>query len=456
MRHSAPAALLVAAFLAALLLVVGAQTVAFTDYEVEAEPAATALAAGHFADFAELAPAYGGSLVLRAPFALGAGAVGAGDGLALYRALVLPALLLLVWLGFVVWCRLRHQAPAAAWLALALCVANPLSLRAIETGHPEEIIGAVLAVAAVLAGLRDRAVLAGVLLGLAGANKPWAVLVAIPVLAALDRDRGRCVVVAVTTCSVLLAPLVLAGSAVSSVAAVATTRTEIFQPWHVFWFFGDHGSIVTGQTGVKPGFREASSWAQAISHPLVVLAGLGLCLAWWRVRTRAQVLALLSLVLLTRCLLDTWNTDYYALPFILALLAHEVAGRGRAPWATLVLTLGLWVSFQLVSSPDLQAAVFLIAALPAWAALACAAFAPAVAARCTDVVFATAARHLPNLFAPSGRAVFGLADHSTRENGRIDERAEARLNFFTGSDDEKGGCPGHHPTRTKQASEVSR
>ena len=44
-----------------------------------------------------------------------------------------------------------------------------------------------------------------------------------------------------------------------------------------------------------------------------------------------DALALLTLLLLLRCLLDTWDTSYYPLPFILALLAWEVAGLPPAP-----------------------------------------------------------------------------------------------------------------------------
>ncbi|MEJ7787795.1 MAG: hypothetical protein WKF96_23580 [Solirubrobacteraceae bacterium] len=54
----------VAVLLALLLGLLGTQSVAFTDYEIEAEPAALALAAGDLGRFADIAPAYGGSLVL--------------------------------------------------------------------------------------------------------------------------------------------------------------------------------------------------------------------------------------------------------------------------------------------------------------------------------------------------------------------------------------------------------
>ena len=51
----------------------------WSDYDREASGAFNAIAAGHVGAFVGLAPAYGGSLVLRAPFALLAGLLGGGE-----------------------------------------------------------------------------------------------------------------------------------------------------------------------------------------------------------------------------------------------------------------------------------------------------------------------------------------------------------------------------------------
>ena len=50
----------------------------WSDYETEAKPAFDALTHGHVLEFLRLAPAYGGSLVERAPFALLPGLWGGG------------------------------------------------------------------------------------------------------------------------------------------------------------------------------------------------------------------------------------------------------------------------------------------------------------------------------------------------------------------------------------------
>src|SRR3954464_4894373 len=69
----------------------GLKTMAFTDYELEAEPAFQALGHGHVGRFIDLLPAYGGSLVLRGPFAMLPGLWGGGD-LTLFRSVTAPRL----------------------------------------------------------------------------------------------------------------------------------------------------------------------------------------------------------------------------------------------------------------------------------------------------------------------------------------------------------------------------
>src|SRR3954451_20020460 len=57
----------------------------WSDYEGEAAPACDAMTHGYFALFLQLCPAYGGSLIMRAPFALAAHGLGGGD-VAVFRA----------------------------------------------------------------------------------------------------------------------------------------------------------------------------------------------------------------------------------------------------------------------------------------------------------------------------------------------------------------------------------
>ena len=71
------------------------------------------------------------------------------------------------------------------------------------------------------------------------------------------------------------------------------------------------------------GYRTAPAWTGTVSHPLIVVVGLGLAGVLWLQRRRGagtgsvserEALLLLALVLLLRCLLDTWDIGYYMLP----------------------------------------------------------------------------------------------------------------------------------------------
>ena len=184
MRENALCALLAGAA-SVVMAWLGLYGFAWNDYENEAKPAFDALTHGHVLEFLRLAPAYGGSLVERAPFALLPGLWG-GGALAVYRAMAVPCLLAGAVLG--VWLCAQMRAIGRTTLsravAVGVCVANPLTLQALELGHPEELLGACLCVAAVPLAARDRPVWAGVVLGLAIANKEWALLAAGPVLLA--------------------------------------------------------------------------------------------------------------------------------------------------------------------------------------------------------------------------------------------------------------------------------
>ena len=106
----------------------------------------------------------------------------------------------------------------------------------------------------------------------------------------------------------------------------------------------------------------------------------------WAIGER-DALLLLALVLLLRCVLDTWDTVYYALPFIFALLVWEVCGdnarNARPPVLALASTVLAWLSFQWLpehASPDAQAAFFLAWTLALCAGLALRLYAPTVLA----------------------------------------------------------------------------
>ncbi len=371
-------ALLAAAFVAWW----GLTGFAWSDYDNEAAGPLVALTGGHLDAFFSSAPAYGGSLLLRSPFALVTAFSGGGET-AVYRVMALPCLLAVVGVGVVLFKLRTDRLPRARWslLVVVLAAGNPVFLSALDVGHPEELLGAALCVGAVLAASFKRPWLAGLLLGLALANKAWAVLAIGPVLVALDRHRLGALGLAGTIAAVLVAPfLVGSGAATGAVHAAGTTNT-IFQPWQVWWPLGDLGHVVRGLDGaVKPGYRVPPQWLGSVSHPLIAVSGVPLSLLWLRRRRgdrTPDVLLLLALVLLVRCVLDPWNTGYYHVPFLLALLAWEALQRERPPILSLTAAALVWLSFeklpQLVG-PDAQSALYLAWAVPAVLALAWAAF----------------------------------------------------------------------------------
>ena len=129
-----------------------------------------------------------------------------------------------------------------------------------------------------------------------------------------------------------------------------------------------------------------------MSHPLIVLSAFALCIPvlprLWRsgdtsavavrgvsnrpeprrrVIPERDALLLLALVLLLRCVLDTWDTVYYPLPFVLALLTWETLAFRRPAIISLSSTVLVWVSCEWLpsfASADAQAAFFLAWTLP--------------------------------------------------------------------------------------------
>jgi hypothetical protein len=81
-----------------------------------------------------------------------------------------------------------------------------------------------------------------------------------------------------------------------------------------------------------------------------------------------------------RCVLDTWNFVYYAVPFLLALVTWEGLARRRPPVLTLLSTVAVWVVWQKLRltslTPDEQSLAYLAWAVPAAAGLAVRLYAP--------------------------------------------------------------------------------
>jgi hypothetical protein len=296
-EHAIVALVAGAAAFALLAYAAGAShgLVRFNDFYREVAPSYVALAHGHVLDFFRLLPAYGGSVVLRTPFAI-LPALWGGSQRAIYFASAVPCMLADV--GFCLWLaaqpRRRGSSPGSRLLPIGCCIVSPIVLIALFGGHPEEILGAVLCVAAVVAAADGRAGWAGLLAGIAVANKPWA-LVAVPVVVvALPAGRRRALLFSAVGASAVLLPMFAARDHGVSVVANGSGIGSIFNPTQFFWWFGHR------------------AWIAQEARPVIIAVSIVLAVLWWARRVPQQskaarereALLLLALVLLLRAALD--------------------------------------------------------------------------------------------------------------------------------------------------------
>ena len=325
------------------------------------------------------------SLFVRLPFAALARAAG-GDDQLVYQLGTIPCLIAVGLLGVALAGRMRRRGqPAAACVAAAaLCLVNPLTWEAIRLGHPEELLGGALCVGAVLAALRARILPAAVLLGLALATKQWAVIAVLPVLAAAPTGRVRLFAVASGLALCLTMPLVLGNpESFSGAAEQAAWAGERVHPFNAVWplappedrviSVGDGQSLVT--------VRVLPRWLAGLMHPLIVLLAVPLTLLWWtsRRRTPDDVLALLALLFLLRCLLDPVNNAYYHVPFLLSLVAWEGLTRRGPPVVSLLSGAAIYYTIYKAGWTDDVAArnaLYLLSTLPVGVWLAVRLYAP--------------------------------------------------------------------------------
>jgi hypothetical protein len=356
----------------ALSLRAGASMEAGLDYFSDAGTAIDALARGDLSSFFANQPLMGSfSVIVRAPFVA---AVFDQSIDTVYFAGALPCLLATVVLGLAL-ARMvadRGQPPAVQGLVAGLAVINPLTFRALHWGHPEELLAGALCVGAVLAALRERQLMAGVLLGLALATKQWALLAVLPALLATPSRRLPLLAVAAGVATALTLPLALVDvdgfAAVAQGAAGQTSAAASTTPWNVWWPLADLSPVAGG------GSRWfGPEWVATISHPAIVLAALPLSALLWLRRDRRpdDALLLLALLFLLRCLLDNWSNDYYHVPFFLSLLAWETQRRPGVPHLSLAVAILLGISFwpaqTQVFGGSADAAPLLFAGYVAWA-----------------------------------------------------------------------------------------
>jgi hypothetical protein len=337
------------------------------DYQVDAGPPIDALVHGRIHDFLAARPDMGPlSLILRAPFAALGQAIGDGGRahgyLDDYRFGVFACLVVAGLLGLAL-ARLleREQRPLLARVAVVvLAIVNPVSLRAIHFGHPEEVLGAALLAGAALAGVMRRPALGATLLALAIVNKQWAIVGAPAVLVILGTANGwrtlaRPLGVLAAVALVLTVPLLVAdaGSLVDLFRKMADLRGSYLFPADIWYPFGHPLSPAQHFVQASRGLRELPDWIAVIARPLIVTMGVVVPLLFMRrvgANVRDRAFPLLALVMLLRCALDPADNGYYHVPFFIAVLcADALSGRF---WATAVAAVLLQAPTTLHPTPE--------------------------------------------------------------------------------------------------------
>jgi hypothetical protein len=358
MKQSVQAAGIALALAGGLLLIALAR---LGDYPADAGPAVAALAHGSVRGAAAVPILMGPlSIWARAPFAWAAHALGAGE-LGVYRAGIVPCVAAALALGLVL--ARRSRMPEWAPLVAALAVLTPASVAAAENGHPEEVLGGALCVAAVMLALARRPGWAGLALGLAIATKQWALIAVVPtLLAAPVASRARVAVVGAVSALAVYLPFVALDPHAFLVATRGEAHVESASVNETMWLFAAHDRRLHVAGSPTLTYHGIGNWVPPLSHALIVLAAVPFAVVLWRKRmAAAQVLALLALLFLLRCVLDPVDQDYFHAPFVLALLATEVSA-GVFPALTLFAVGGLSLSFGVlhgVADPWVSALVYL-------------------------------------------------------------------------------------------------
>ena len=342
-------------------------------------PAIDALASGDVSGFFHAQRLMGPvSLLLRAPFV----AVAGGDQVSRYRAGLLACMLALALLGAVLaWIAARRGRP---WWFVLLAgigpVVNPATIAVLGWGHPEEILGGVLVAAAALALCRERPELAGLLAGLALANKLWA-LVAVPalLLAAGPLAWRRFAAVAVVTAGVLIGVTAVTAPArfsdnvhaigrLGSVAGTVSVTNAWFPLAHEAQAVVPVGYDAAGNVVQQ----QITGWALSqvlakVARIAILLAALGAAALWWARRDssgREGAILAIALALLMRCILDPGTYSYYHAPFIIVLAAYEAVVARRVPWLSFTAAAAIAAFSHFV--PDIHDQKLLDALYLAW------------------------------------------------------------------------------------------
>ncbi|HMI80399.1 MAG TPA: glycosyltransferase 87 family protein [Solirubrobacterales bacterium] len=338
------------------------------DWDADAGPAIEALAAGdvgHYLSWASLVGPF--ASLVQAPFV----ALSGGSGTVAYQWAVFPCLfgagLCGLSLGRIA---ARRGAPPLTQVLLPLLfLLNPITFEALETGHPEEILTAALAIAAIATAAEGHTRRTALLLGLAIASKQWAVIAILPALMVLPSQRIKVGLGAVAVAAALFAPSVVASpSSFLDVQRAASGTPGAATPWSAWYPLASEKTEVysVGGEQLEAQVVDAPSLATSFSHSLIVLLALvlPLAVAWRRGLPLApsDAFALLALIGLLRCALDPADNLYYHAPLLLAMFGWDAFSSRGLPLRSLLgvgIALLFWQAWHDISDPVAFNAVYL-------------------------------------------------------------------------------------------------
>ena len=300
---------------------------AIGDWDSDSWPAVHALASGNLGEYLSSTPMMGSfATLVQAPFV----AISGAESLDAYRWAAFPCLLAAGLLGlYLAAIAARRGAGVAARAIIAIvCLLNPLTFEALSNGHPEELLTAALAVAAVASAAENRPWRTGVLLGLAVASKQWAIIAILPALMALPAARMRTGALAAAIALLLTLPGIAASpGSFFDVQQQAASTGQVVTPWSAWYPASSTAREVyeVGGERLAAERHQAPAAAGPLSHPLIVLLvfAVPLMLALRRGRwaiTGGDAMALLALLALLRCALDPVDNLYYHAPLLLAFV----------------------------------------------------------------------------------------------------------------------------------------
>ncbi len=287
--------------------------------------------------------------LVQAPFA----ALTDGDGLSAYRWACFPCLLIagIVGLYLASIARRRGVSRLGQVLIAGLFVVNPLTVEALQWGHPEEILTAALAVAAVAAASEGKSRRAALLLGLALASKQWALIAILPTLMALPGRRVRTGCLALAVAAALMLPGIAAAPQSFTNTQAGSAHTKgVVTPWSGWYAISTLKTEVVGEgeATMTVQVHRPPPLVGAISRPLIVLLAFAVPIAFGLRRrsfalSGADAMALLALLALLRCFLDPVDNVYYHAPLLLAVIGWDALSCKGLPLRALLATAAAFV-----------------------------------------------------------------------------------------------------------------